>query len=481
MSTDRGAAFQQPSFEIFDDEPLDDLGNPTYSVLELADAVNAQLRRGFPDGVWVRGEIDGFRSSGPHSYFSLVEHDERGKAVVNISLFAPAKNRLTPLLKKHHLRLGDGMKVRIFGHLDYYGPNGRLGVKMSGIDPRFTLGELSIARDQVVRTLVASGLYDANRRRHLPLVPLRIGVVTSLGTAAWHDFENELQHSGFGFELTVCDTRVQGDGASDSVAAAIRTLGRRAGLDAVVVIRGGGARNELAVFDAEPIATAIATSALPVITGLGHEIDRSIADEVAHTETKTPTAAAGFLIAAVRSFSDDTEQAWTVILDRAEALLRRSEGGLDSHGRSFTRAVDTALTRAGDRLGGRRRRVAVATRGHLAAADRRLDQSGSRLSLSAERSLHAAGLRISTANDRLVGQGRRSIDEAQRGLDGIAARVRLADPVHLLRRGWTITRDAEGGVVRSAASVDPGTLVTTTTADGTFASRVTTPAAESET
>ena len=146
---------------------------------------------------------------------------------MNVSLFAPMKRNLTPLLKKHRLELANGMKVRIFGHLDYYAPNGRLGLKMAGIDPRFTLGELSQARDQVVRRLIASGLFDANRRHHLSSVPLRVGVVTSVGTAAWHDFHDEIERSGLGFHLAVSDTRVQGEWAAESVAASIRTLGAR--------------------------------------------------------------------------------------------------------------------------------------------------------------------------------------------------------------------------------------------------------------
>ncbi len=200
------------------------------------------------------------------------------------------------------------MKVRIFGQLDFYAPTGRLGLKMAGIDPRFTLGELSQARDQVVRALVASGLFDANRARRLSPIPLRVGVVASVGSAAWHDFRDELDRSGFGFDLAVCDTRVQGEWAVPMVAAAIRTLTRRGDLDCVVVIRGGGARNELATFDAESIAVAIATSPVPVLTGLGHEVDRSVADEVAHTALKTPTACAGALIDAVHDYLAATER-----------------------------------------------------------------------------------------------------------------------------------------------------------------------------
>ena len=439
----------QPAFD-FGDEPLDDPTNPTYTVGELAEAINEQLRRGFSDGVWVRGEIDGLRHSGPHTYFSLVEHGDQGKAVLNVSLFAPMKRNLTPLLRKNRLELANGMKVRIFGHLDYYAPNGRLGLKMAGIDPRFTLGELSQARDQVVRRLVASGLFDANRSRPLSPVPLRVGVVTSVGTAAWHDFHDELVRSGLGFRLAVCDTRVQGDGAARSVAAAIATVARRDDLDVVIVIRGGGARNELATFDDEAIALAIATSRLPVLTGLGHEIDRSVADEVAHRSLKTPTACAGALVEAVATYRDATEHRWSTIAAIADAGLAAATGSLSDRAHRIARRTHAAVERADERLTTRVDRLRAAPGRVLADADRSVTAT-------------AAGI------------GRRApqlLDAHDRRLDDTAARLALLDPVNLLRRGWSITRAADGSVLRSVAGAEPGAIISTRLADGTVTSRI---------
>ncbi len=439
----------QPAFD-FGDAPFDDPTNPTYTVAELADAINDRLRRGFHDGVWVRGEIDGLRHSGPHTYFSLVEHGDDGKAVLNVQLFAPTKRRLTPLLKKSRLELANGMKVRIHGHLDFYAPNGRLGLKMAGIDPRFTLGELSQARDQVVRRLVASGLFDANRRRLVSPVPLRVGVVASVGTAAWHDFHDEIERSGFGFRLAVCDTRVQGEFAALSVAAAIRTLGRRHDLDVVVVIRGGGARNELATFDAETIAVAIGTSTLPVFTGLGHEIDRSVADDVAHTALKTPTACAGALIEAVAAYRHDAEQRWTAIANVADARLGT----------------------AGSALSDRAHRIARRTHAAVERADERLDTRLVRLRSAPVRQVAAAHAQLSSASAVVSRRAPQHLVAAERDLDGVAARIALLDPVNLMRRGWSITRNADGDVVRSVADAEPGTLITTRVADGTLTSRI---------
>jgi len=321
---------------------------------------------------------------------------------------------------------------------------------MAGIDPRFTLGELSQARDQVVRRLVAAGLYDANRTRTLSRVPLRVGVVTSVGTAAWHDFHAELVGSGHGFRLSVCDTRVQGAGAEHSIAAAIRTLGRRDDLDCVVVIRGGGARNELATFDAEPIAVAIATCPIPVLTGLGHEIDRSVADEVAHRALKTPTACAGALIEAVAEYRGATEATWSAIVAIADRSLATARSNLTDRAHRVARRTHAAVARADERLDLRRDRL-------RSLPARRLDEAAARLELGA-----------ATMRRRAP----RHLEAVERALDGRASRLTLLDPANLLRRGWSIPRDGDGNVVRTIADATPGTLITTQVADGHLTSRI---------
>ncbi|MGA9275361.1 exodeoxyribonuclease VII large subunit [Ilumatobacter sp.] len=442
----------QPAFE-FDDDPVDEPGDLTFTVGELADAIDDQLRRGFRDGVWVRGEINGFKRGGPHIYFSLVEKDRGAEAKIEVKLFAPAIARLTPKLRSNRLDLRDGMKVRIHGHLDFYKPRGTLGLKMVDIDPRYTLGEIAQSREEVLSRLVSSGMVGLNKQHRLSPVPLRIGVAASVESAGFADFQSEMSRSGFAFDLVVADTRVQGDGADRMISGAIGTLARGARkgvLDAVVVIRGGGAKNELAVFDSERIAHTIAMVPCPVLTGIGHETDRTIADEVAHTALKTPTACAGELIEHVARYVADTETAFEAIARRALATTTEADRRLNDLTRRIAGRTGAAIERADERLTMRRSRLATTAPAALARATAHLDAAGERV------------------HDRAT----LTLERESNRLEVFEARTASLDPAVQLARGWTITRNADGGIVRSTDDVAPGDVLSTDLVDGAITSVV---------
>ena len=350
LSRDR--AVSQPSLDL----DVDDGGLPTLTVRELAEAINGALRRGFYDGVWVRGEVQGLNERNGHVYFSLADDGDGGKATISVSLFANVRFKLRPLLQRHRLRLADGMKVRIHGFPDFFAPTGRLSLKMAGIDPRYTLGELALQREDLARQLVAEGLYDAQARLALPALPLRVGLVTSVGSAAWHDVTDELARSGFGFRVLACDARVQGEWAAEMVASAIEMLGSQP-LDVILLVRGGGARADLATFDSALVARAVAGCPLPVLTGLGHEVDRSVADDVAHLALKTPTACAAEVISRVRAFRDRVERAWASIGELAGSQLTVANRQLASLAGLAARETHSCVGLAEARLAGHAQRL----------------------------------------------------------------------------------------------------------------------------
>jgi exodeoxyribonuclease VII large subunit len=302
-------------------------------------------------------------------------------------------------------------------------------------------------------------------------VPLRVGLVTSLGSAAWHDVTDELRASGFGFRVTACDTRVQGEWAAEMVAAAIGTLARRA-LDVVVVVRGGGARSELATFDSEVVARAIARSPVPVLTGLGHEVDRSVADEVACLALKTPTACAAELVGRVRRFRAAAEEAWTAIGVEVGDHLATAERGLQMTARQAARQTRGSLAVESARLVGHAQRLPRQAGRTLARATAALDVASERSRRRAAHRLEVDSATVAAAAGRL----RRRVPALARAdahtLEALESRVRSLDPARALARGWSITRTADGAIVRSTADVAPGDRITTTVADGRVHSRV---------
>lgn len=405
---------------------------PTFSISELVDVINATLDETFERGFWVWGEITGLSVKNRHTYFTLVEQDDSGsgkRAQLSVNLWAGDAMKLRPVLVKSGLELVNGVKVRIYGSLNFYGPFGRLSLIMRGIDPRFTLGEIALQRDELVRRLKESGDYERNRSTELSPVPLRLGVVTSGSSAAWADFRNQIESSGIGFRLVLADVVVQGESAVDAVSRAIDALGAARDLDAVVVIRGGGSKTDLSTFDAEPIARAIARCPLPVLTGIGHEIDTSVADEVAYESHKTPTACAVALIEKVRDFVEETEELWSAIALTGSQHLQRCDTTLDHLSRDIVIHTRSAVDRAHERLTARVERIV-----------RRVPQF---------------------------------FADRERELDNAVTRVRLLDPKNVLARGWSITRTTSGRIVRSIGDVEIGDDVITLVADGSLVSTVT--------
>jgi exodeoxyribonuclease VII large subunit len=300
----------------------------TLSVSQYIDLVNRVLKESLGEGVWIQGEIEGFNNRTKHTYFNVVERTEGKKASVGVAIWEFNMKRLKPLLDKHRLTLGDGIKVRLYGSGGIYADRGSFTFKVNNIDPRFTLGDLAGQRDEIVQKLKLAGLYDANKRVSLPVVPLRIALLTSIGSAAHADTLHELEASGIGFDVQVYDVRVQGEDAAPTVVAALQQAAKRDDIDLIMLVRGGGSKTDLLAFDTEEIAAAIGKCAKPVFTGIGHEIDFSIADEVAYRAFKTPTACAAGVAEVVNEFVKSTEDAWAQIAAAASELLQSAEHDL---------------------------------------------------------------------------------------------------------------------------------------------------------
>ena len=453
-------------------------GPATFTVAELAERIKQVLGDAFGDELWVEGEIRNLsRARSGHMYFNLVEPDpdsgagKQPEASISVALFRFNRERVEDTLRRHGgMAMEDGMKVRIQGKLDFWPPQGRLQLYMSGIDPNFTLGELEAERLRLLEKLSDEGLLAKNQAVPFPVAPLRIGLVTSNGSAAHHDFHNELENSGLAWEVVLADTPVQGVDAPPLIAAAIGAVGR-AGVDVIAVVRGGGARTDLVAFDSEVVARAVADAPVPVVTGVGHEIDRTIIDEVAHEAQKTPTAAAVFIVGAARAHLEATELAWVAIAEWAQRHAEDADRRLTTVSQTTARAAEGHLHRASSRLEGRAGRIRELAETRTRSETRKVDDCAGTMRHRAAAAIAEGRRTLQQKKSGVAAQALRGPRIAAKELANLESRVRLLDPRKILARGWSITRHS-GKVVRDPAALAVGDELVTTVAEGELHSTV---------
>ena len=418
-----------------------------FSVSELTASIRGLLESSFGD-VWVEGEVSNCRlwNTG-HLYFTLKD----GSAQIKAVMFRSAVRYLT-------FKAEDGQHVIARGRLGVYDPKGEYQLVCEHLKPR-GLGALQIAFEQLKKKLQAEGLFERDRKRPLPALPAKIGVVTSLEGAALRDIIKVLSRRHATAHIVVRPARVQGDGAAAEIAAGIRAIGRVPGVDVVIVGRGGGSAEDLWAFNQEPVARAIQSCPVPVVTAVGHEVDFTIADFVADVRAPTPSAAAEMVLAAKDEFCSR--------IDRLRERVQASMTGALQRRRMQLHLLERrrGLATWEARLAMRGRHVAELSHqlrsAMLAALARRERQSrGVQMRIDAHdirRRLASVRARLDGADARLTADIRRRQDAARARLGTLAARLGSLSPLAVLARGyavcWTADRTA---IIREAAAVSPG-------------------------
>jgi exodeoxyribonuclease VII large subunit len=450
---------------------------PTFSVADLTAAIGRTLERAFPEDVWVRGEIrDLSRAPSGHVYFSLVDPSAdlagAAPAVLPVTLFASDRDPVNWALRRAGAgRMRDGVEVRIRGRLGHYAPRGTVQLRMTWIDTDYTVGRLAAEKARVRRVLAAEGLLDRNASLPFPPLPQRVGLVTSEGSAAQADFIHELRSSGLGFTVVFADARVQGDEAERSLVAALRRLAV-AEVDLVAVVRGGGSQTDLAAFDRETVARAVATMPVPVLAGIGHEVDETLVDLVAARVFKTPTACAVGIVAEVRATLSRLDLLGGRIVAASRSRVSRVERDLRAAAGRLQRGATGGIRRADRDAASAVERLGTAAPATLRRAEGRAVSVGARIATSGRRSAAAAAGHVVARRRRMAATVPRALAAASLRLDVARATVDGHDPARALARGWSLTRTRAGRLVRRVADVARGDIVTTTVADGAFESRV---------
>jgi exodeoxyribonuclease VII large subunit len=427
------------------------------SVTELTIRVRDALEGEFFE-VWVEGELSNCRvwNTG-HLYFTLKDATSQLRGFMFRSALRYLKFKPT-----------DGTRVIARGKLSVYEPKGEYQLVCEHLEPQ-GLGALQLAFDQLKKRLETEGLFDAARKRPLPTLPRKIGIVTSLDGAAIRDIIKVLRRRYANAHLIVRPARVQGEGAALEIARGLRAMGRVRGVDVVIVGRGGGSIEDLWAFNEEIVARAIAECPVPVISAVGHETDVTIADFVADVRAPTPSAAAELVVSRKDEFCGH--------IDR---LRGRLHAGARSRIQSLSRRVHVASSRpafAGipGRVAMRGRHAAELThalarlmRASIGSRNRRVQHLERQLAtFNAERRLARLRTRLVTVDGQLRGGAARRQDRALAQLRGIAGRLETLSPLAVLARGYAVVWNADKTlVIRDAATVGPGDAVTVTLARG---------------
>lgn len=426
----------------------------TYSISKYLAAVKRLVTEQIPT-IWVHGVITQISERGRMFYLAMAEYSEGDvKPVATLPLFLFASDYTAICQKLDSLpvpfRLKADLKVNLLIQADFYVPQGKFQGRVLDIDPVYTLGELALTRQAILERLQKEGLRDRNARLPMPPAPMRVGLVTGEGTAAYQDFVTVLQHSGFAFEVIPAWARMQGAETESTVLAALGKLRLDAAIDVVCVVRGGGSRTDLNFFDSEALCRAVALFPVPVLTGIGHEIDQSLLDLVAWESRITPTDCAKYLVNRVGESWEKTQELGQEIASAARERLQRAMVRLEGAYSRLGRSLPQRLARAKERQAQLLREFAKAPQRRFARETEKLlrDQDG--LAHGARKILQYQGLR----------------------LDLLAERVRSQDPVRLLARGYTLSTGPDGKVVKSALGLAPGMRLRTRFVDGEVECRV---------
>lgn len=406
----------------------------------MGDALEARF-----NPVSVHGEISGFsRASSGHCYFAL--KDEEGQ--IRCALFKRAASLLSFVPR-------DGQQVRVRGRLSLYPPRGevQLVVESLRLDGQGSLFERFM---ELKNRLQAQGLFDEARKRPLPMLPRAIGVITSLGAAALHDVLTALRRRAPHVPVVVYPASVQGDQSAGELRAALSQAYQRREVDVLLLVRGGGALEDLWSFNDEALARLIVQAPMPVVCGVGHETDFTIADFCSDVRAATPTAAAE-LAARPQAQWFDLLQSWQ------DRLLRAQESQLD---------------RLGQRLDGLASRLGRPSQA-VTRAQSGLSLTAARLRQSAALTLQRQQTHLEQISQELPRQLGQALAERSRQVETLATRLHLLDPQLVLARGYAWLADEQGQPVTAAAQARPGQHLAATLADGRLEVRVLTAEAES--
>lgn len=431
-------------------------------VRDLVAAVRTHLEREYSD-VWVEGEISNFRAhDSGHLYFTLKDQDSQIRAVMFRS-----QARLL------RFRPENGMQIILRGRVTVFERGGDLQLSAEYLEPKGA-GALQIAFEQLKAKLEAEGLFDSARKKPIPPLPRRIGIVTSPQAAALRDILNILRRRHHSASVLIYPAQVQGDAAPLEVTAGVKYFNRARNVDVIIVARGGGSAEDLAAFNHEGLARTVSASDIPIISAVGHETDFTIIDFVADLRAPTPSAAAELVILSREQIEEQVASLHKRLGHSIRYRLLMARQVLTEaaqHG-AFARMTD-GINRRQQRLDDLRFRLENAERKFIEQRRRRWEQvsaavrhyDATRMLAGIRRDLQAQVSALSGAVRTLLLRKRASLDQFDQQLKALS-------PTAILERGYALIFDSEGRLLKNSRQVNAGAKISAHLAEGSFTARV---------
>ncbi len=417
-----------------------------FTVSALNSALQQIMESDF-SAIFVAGEISGCRvAASGHYYFTLKDQNSQ----LSCALFKGTARYVK-------FKPQDGLAVIARGNLQIYHPRGEYSLIVETLEPQGA-GALQLAFEQLKRKLAAEGLFELSRKRPLPKLPWRIGIVTSPTGAVIRDMLHVLQRRFPGVHVRLFPAQVQGEGACEQVVAGIDYFSRSGWANVLIVARGGGSLEDLWTFNEEAVARAVAASSIPVISAVGHETDFTICDFVADHRAPTPSAAAEVVVCTRESLLEQIAGARTKLVQSARYRLSRASS--DLHRQAVGRAgalVHRAITRRAQRIDDLDFTLRNAQRRSLERARKRLTELQSRLSASDVRVRLAVDRRIEqTLRERLLKCAQSRLWQSRRRWEALHLHLTQLSPLTILSRGYAIVLNEHGQALRASSDTNTG-------------------------
>jgi len=443
----------------------------TITVTQLYERINRVISGEFKEPIWVTGELRSVKQSrSGHLYIDLT--DPIGEeAVIKVVCWRSTWSTLERYLNSMNVELSSGMVVNVLADVKLYKGSGAIQLYLRNIDVEALLGRLAALKARLIHQLTIEGLIDRNKQVPIPLVPLRIGLIASPATEGYKDFVRQLSASGISFQITLYPCEVQGKDAPVALSTGVKELAEQP-LDLLVMVRGGGSKTDLSSFDSELVARAIATSPLPVWVGVGHTGDSSVADRVANRSFATPTECGRELARLVNEYLDGIARLGARIGHLLAKELDNADKDLERAKSNTANLVKLPLQLAKGELIDLSRKLSRASIKIPETKQYMLVHTAEKIAFTARSSCKHANSELNVRAVLIARSSQRTITDHAQRLDHFRQLLFAYDYQRQLERGYTVTLDSRGGILREASKLSKGERIVTRFARGSVASSV---------